>query len=68
MGDDLVATTYRNIESGQCCKITVKAKGVRGETIYFHFRLNIVLHNSYQLDKIVMEIEERKQKVPGDYV
>ena len=34
----------------------------------FFFRLNIVLHDSYQADEIVMEIEERQQKVPDDYV
>ena len=28
------------------------------------FRQNIVLHDSYQADKIVIEIEEWKQKVP----
>ena len=34
----------------------------------FIFRLNIVLHDSYQVDEIIMEIKERKQKVPGNYV
>ena len=42
-------------------------KGVRQETFFF-FRLNIVLHDSYQADEIVMEIEEWQQKVPDDYV
>ena len=32
---------------------------------FFVFRLKIVLHDSYQADKIVREIEEWKQKVPG---
>ena len=40
-------------------------KGVREETIFLIFRWNIVLHDSYQADKIVIEIEEWKQKVPG---
>ena len=33
----------------------------------FTFRLTIVLHDSYQADEIIMEIEEWKQ-VPGNYV
>ena len=40
-------------------------KGVREETIFLIFRWNIVLHDSYQADEIVTEIEEWKQKVPG---
>ena len=32
------------------------------------FRLHIVLHESNQVDEIVMEIEGWKQKVPGNYV
>ena len=43
-------------------------KGVREETISLIFRWNIVLHDSYQADEIVIEIEEWKQKVPGVYV
>ena len=38
-------------------------KGVREETIFLIFRWNIVLHNSYQADEIVTEIEGWKQKV-----
>ena len=37
---------------------------VREETIFFIFRWNI-LHDSYQVDKIVTEIEEWKEKVLG---
>ena len=40
-------------------------KGVREETIFSIFRWNIVLHDSYQADEIVTEIEEWRQKVPG---
>ena len=40
-------------------------KGVREETTFL--RVNMVLHNSYQADKIVTEIEEWEQKVPDDY-
>ena len=46
-----------------------EGKRVGEETIYFFiFSLNIVLHDSYQADEMVMEIDESKQKVPGDYV
>ena len=34
----------------------------------FIFRLNIVVHDSYQTDEIVTEIEEWKQKVADKYV
>ena len=71
MGDNLVETKYRKMESGQSCKITkmTRVKGPeRRPIIFIIFRLNIVLHDSYQADEIVMEIEEWKQKVPGDYV
>ena len=37
-------------------------KGVREETIFLIFRWNIVLHDLYQTDEIVMEIEGWKQK------
>ena len=40
-------------------------KGVREETISLIFRWNIVLHDSYLADEIVIEIDEWKQKVPG---
>ena len=65
MGDNLVETKYRKMESGQSCKITkmTRVKGPERRPIIFIFRLNIVLHDSYQADEIVMEIEECKQKV-----
>ena len=44
----------------------MKVKGSEGRPIIFIFRLNIVLHDSYQADEIVMEIEGWKQKVSGD--
>ena len=40
-------------------------KGVREEIISLIFRWNIVLHDSYQVDEIVIEMEEWKQKVPA---
>ena len=66
----MVATTYRNMESGQSCKITnmTRAKGSERRPFIFIFRLNIVLHDSYQADEIIMKIDEWKQKVPGNYV
>ena len=44
-----------------------RGKGVRKETIYFYFQIEIVHHDSYQADEIIMEIEEWKQKVAGVY-
>ena len=66
----LVATTYRKMESGQSCKTTYIIRVKRSERGPFIFivRLNIVLHDSYQAAEIVKEIEEWKQKVPGNYV
>ena len=40
-------------------------KGVREEAIFLIFRWNVVLHDSYQADEIVTEIEEWRQKVPS---
>ena len=40
-------------------------KGVREETFFLIFRWNFVLHDSYQPDEILKEIEEWKQRVPG---
>ena len=45
-----------------------KDKGVREETILLIFRWNIVLHDSYQADEIVTEIEKWRQKFPGVFV
>ena len=42
-----------------------EGKGVREETIFLIFRWNNVLHDSYQADEFVIEIEEWKQKVPN---
>ena len=70
MGDDLVAITYRNMESGTSCKITNMAsvKGSGRRPFIFIFRLNIVLRDLYQSDEIAVESEEWKQIVPGNYV
>ena len=38
------------------------------EDHFFIFRLNIVLHDPYQANEIIMEIEEWKQNVPDVYV
>ena len=64
------ATTYRNMERGKSCKITnmIRVKGSERRPFIFIFRLNIVLCDPHQADEIVMEIEERKQKVQDDYV
>ena len=57
-------------ESGQSCKIInmIRVKSLEGRSFIFIFKLNTVLSNSYQVDEIVMDIEEWKQKVPDDYV
>ena len=66
----LVATTYRNMDSGQSCKITnmTRVKWSERRPFIFIFRLNIGLHDSYQADEIVMATEKWKHKVPDDYV
>ena len=66
----MVATTYRNMESGTSGKITnmARVKGSRRRPFIFIFRLNIVLPELYQSDEIAMESEEWKQKVPRDHV
>ena len=45
-----------------------RRQGSERRLFIFIFRLNTDLYDSYQVDKIVMEIEEWKQKVPGNYV
>ena len=66
----LVATTNRSMESEQTCITTymMRLNGSERRPFIFIFRLNIVLHNSYQADEIVMEIEEWKQKLLNNYV
>ena len=54
-GEQAVMQNYLNDENKQ----------VREETIFLIFRWNIVLHDSYQANEIVTEIEEWKQKVLG---
>ena len=46
----------------------IRVKSPERRPFIFISRLNIVQRDSYQADKIVMEIEEWKQKVPDDYV
>ena len=58
------------MKRGKSCKNTSMIRVKRSERRPFTFisRLNIVQHDSYQADEIVMEIEEWKQKVADDYV
>ena len=58
------------MKSGQSCNITniTRVKHSERSPCIFIFRLNIVLRDSYQTNEIVMEIEEWKHKVSGDYV
>ena len=55
----LVATTFTNMESRQSCKITnmTRVKGLERRPIFLTFKMIIVLHDLYQADEIVMEIE-----------
>ena len=46
----------------------VSVKRSEKRPFIFIFRLNIVPRNSCQAEETVMEIEEWKKKVPGDYV
>ena len=66
----LVETTYREKRREKSCKITnmIRVKGSERRPFVFISRLNIVQHDSYQADEIVMEIEEWKQKVADDYI
>ena len=67
MGDDLSRNNIQKHEEQTVMQnyIHDEDKGVREETIFLIFRWNIVLHDSYQADEIVTEIEELKQKVLG---
>ena len=46
----------------------IRVKGSERRPFIFISRLNIVQHDSYQADRIAMEIEEWKHKVADDYV
>ena len=56
----LVATAYKNMERGQSCETTyiMRVKESDRRPFIFIFKLNIVLHDSFQADEEVMEIEE----------
>ena len=58
------------MEKEKSCKITnmIRVKVSERRPFIFISRLNIVQRDSCQADKIVMEIEEWKQKVADDYV
>ena len=67
----LVETAYREkrgerevLQNYQHDKVKASERG----PFIFISRLNIVQCDSYKADKIVMEIEEWKQKVAEDYV
>ena len=70
MGDDLGYNNIQKHGEQADCKTTymTMVKGSERRPFIFIFRLNIVLHNSYQVAEIVVELEEWKQKVPGSYV
>ena len=58
------------MEKEKSCKITnmIRVKGSEKRRFIFLSRLNIVQRDSYQPDKIIMEIEEWKQKFADNYV
>ena len=58
------------MESEQSCKTNyiMKVKESDRRPFVFILRLNIALHDSYQADKIFIEIEEWKPNFSGDYV
>ena len=71
MGDDLGRNNIqRETWREKSFKITnmIRVKGSERRPFIFISRLNIVQHDSYQADEIVMEIEEQKQKVADNYV
>ena len=73
MGDDLGFNNIQKHGEREVLLITnitnkIRIKGSDRTPFIFIFRLNIVLHNSYQADEIGIESEEWKHKVPYDYV
>ena len=74
MGDDLgcnnIQETWREGSPAKLPNQYDKVKVSERRPFIFIFRLNVVLSDSYQTDKIViwMEIEKWKQKVPDEGV
>ena len=66
----LVPSKKRNMKSRQSYRTTcmTRVNESEGKPLIFIFILNILLHDTYQVHKIVMEIEEWKQIFPGNYV
>ena len=64
MGSDLDGNDIQKHEEQTVCKTTymTKVKRLERRPFIFILKLNIVLHASYQVDEIVMEIEEWKNK------
>ena len=64
MGGDLGCNNMQNHGEQVACKNTymTRVKGSEKRPFIFILGLNIVLHDSYQVDEIVMEIEEWKYK------
>ena len=64
MSGDLGCNNTQKYGEQAVCKTTymTRVKGSERRPCIFIFRLNIVLHDSYQVDKFVMEIEEWKYK------
>ena len=64
MGGDLGCNNIQKHGEQAVCKTTymTRVKASERRSFIFIFRLNIVLYDSYQVDEIVMEIEEWKNK------
>ena len=64
MGGDLGCNNIQKHREQAVCKTSylTRVKGSERRPFIFGFRVNIVLHDSYQVDEIVMEIEEWKYK------
>ena len=64
MGGDLGCNNIQKYGEQAVCKTTymTRVKGSERRPFTFIFRLNIILHDSYQVDEIVMKMEEWKYK------
>ena len=60
MGDDLGCNSIQKYGEQAVCKATymMRVKGSDRRPFIFIFRLSIVLHDSYQLEEVAMEIKE----------
>ena len=69
MGDNLGCINIQNHGQQAISKTTymTRVKGSESRPLIFIFRLNIFLHDSYQVHETVIEIQEWKQKILGNF-